>query len=218
MERRPGRRRDVLHAHPEAHRRRRLKYQQQSDGDDQPRQGVVSHGPEQRPLHHDSEPADEDQPEHHGEEVGVRLVRICEHHAVGAEHEQLAVGEVDHPHHAEDQHEPDRDQRHEARRVDGVDAGLQEQLDHRTGRRSAGSDRRQVIVPEDTRAEAIGRRPGSGPHSSPAHGRGPCGIRPATRRRTPGEAAGAYAPAKERSGSGGGRPEGRIPAPPFPVP
>ena len=39
---------------------------------------------------------DEDQPEHHRKEKGKRMVRVCEHHAVGAEHEQLAVGEVDH--------------------------------------------------------------------------------------------------------------------------
>ena len=89
-----------------------------------PARGLSRIGLEQRPLHQDPEQADEDQSQHHREEERIVALGVDEHDAVGAEHEELAVGEVDHPHHAEDQHQPDRDQRHEGGGVDGVDAGL----------------------------------------------------------------------------------------------
>ena len=69
-----------------------------------------------------------------------------EHH-VGAEAVQLAMREVDHPHDAEDQRQPDTQQRIRAAEDEGVETMLEE-LVHRTWPRAAGQAMRGVRAAE----------------------------------------------------------------------
>jgi hypothetical protein len=121
---------DVLHAHAETQHREALEDQQEADGDHQTAQGVVAHGSEECTLHGNPHQADEDETHGHGEEERQLPVGIEGDHAIGAQHIKLAMGEVDDPHDAEDHHQADRHQGHEAGGVERVQRGLEEKLEH----------------------------------------------------------------------------------------
>jgi hypothetical protein len=67
--------------------------------------------------------------------------RVC------AQHVELAVREIDDAHDAEDEHQSDRDQRHEARGVGGIDAGLEQQLGHGLRMRSRRARQLSLAAP-----------------------------------------------------------------------
>ena len=151
----------MLHAHAEAEGGERLEHEQQSDGDHQPAERVVAHGAKQGALGGDAHEPDEDEPGRDREQEGQMEVRVDGDDAVGPEHVELAVGEVDDPHHAEYEHQPHRDQGQVAGRVGRVDDGLEQQLGHGGNPRPA--------LPIAGRAVSLKRNPAPG--TGPRRGR-----------------------------------------------
>jgi hypothetical protein len=90
-----------------------------------PPSGLSRKGPEQAVFHDSPEAPTNTSPIRDGDEERQPEKGIKRDHRVGAGHVELAMGEVDDAHDAEDQHQADGDERHVARRIDGVDDGLQ---------------------------------------------------------------------------------------------
>ena len=122
------RRRHVLHLHAEAEHRDGLQDQEESDRGDQPAERIVAQRPEQAIFHEKAEQADKDETDGDGDEEVDAHAGIKRDHGIGAGHVELAMGEVDDAHHAEDEHEANGDERHVARGVGRVHHGLKEQL------------------------------------------------------------------------------------------
>ena len=93
-----------------------------------PPSGIVAQRPEQAVLHQKAEQADEDEANGDGDEERHAQSGIKGDDRIGAGHVKLAMGEVDDAHHAEDEHQPDGDERHVARGVGRVHDGLKEKL------------------------------------------------------------------------------------------
>ena len=125
-----GRRRNVLHADSEAENREGLENQEQPDRHYQPAERVALHAAEQTALAKDSDKSSEYEARGHGEEVREAGIRIEGDNAVCAEHVELAMGEVDDAHDAEDQHEADRDEREVTCRIGRVQQCLEDQVRH----------------------------------------------------------------------------------------
>ena len=108
-------RRDVLHqADAENDRGEHLEDEEHADGHDQPTERVFPHRLEQKLLDDQSDDADDDHGRDHGSEEGQLVLGVEPEHDVGAGHVELAVGEVDDPHDAEDENQTHRHQRDEA--------------------------------------------------------------------------------------------------------
>ena len=105
-------------------------------------------GREQGVDHPPVEPADEepldhhpDDPHHEGREHEHRDPEVDpgvrrHHHRVAAQHQELAVGEVDDPHHPEDDRQPEADERQVGDPVENLQAYGGDEV-HRTRPRSA---------------------------------------------------------------------------------
>ena len=118
-------RRRRLAERPEPEQRDRLQQERDREGrDEHHRRRLRPQRPEDDPLHrerereHDGE-AERD-PDPHGP---VAVGRVGEGERAG--HDQLPVGEVDEPHHAEDEPDPDRHEREDRAEADRVDLHLQ---------------------------------------------------------------------------------------------
>ena len=118
----------MFHAHAEAQNRRCLKDKKKSDRGDQTAERIVAQRPEQGAFHHQTQQTDKDEPRHDRKQKRHFEAGIEIDHAIGADHVELAMGEVYDAHYAEDQNQADRDQRHIACRIGRVRNGLKEEL------------------------------------------------------------------------------------------
>ena len=122
------RRRHMLHLHAEAEHGDGLQDQQESDRGDQPAERIVAQRPEQAALHDQPEQPTKRSPMATATKNGMAAAGIERDDRVGPGHVELAMGEIDDAHDAEDQHEAHGDERHVARGIGRVDDGLEEQL------------------------------------------------------------------------------------------
>ena len=109
---------------------------------------VLPRRPEDQALHHHPEEGDDRDREHDRERKGQADERVEHVDAVGADHEELAVGEVRHLHDAEGEREADRDERVDRRRHHGV----QQRLDQGGG---VHATRFPATVPDVSRGPVV---------------------------------------------------------------
>jgi len=116
------RRSDTLGARPDDQGHRRDQTETQSPG----RQHCVEQPPVEKAdngaLDHQTDEADYNRRQRHPDPQ-VKAMGRAQHHGVGAEHDELALGEVDDPHHAVDDRQPQREQHKAGDGEDNSDEG-----------------------------------------------------------------------------------------------
>ena len=130
----------MAHTPAEAENGQGLQDEKKSDRRDEAAQRILPQRAKQPALHQEADGPDEDQARGAPHQEGKLLLSVEEHDAIGAGHIKFAMGEIDHAHDAENHYQPDRDQRHIAGGIHGVDGGLPQQVHHRAS--TAGAKKR----------------------------------------------------------------------------
>ena len=114
----------MFHADTEADDRQRLEYQQKTDGDHEPAQGVAAHRTEQSSFHANSHNAHKNQADGDRQEERQAPVCVNADNRIGSEHVELAMGEIDDAHDPKNHDQTHRHQGHVTGGVSSVEAGL----------------------------------------------------------------------------------------------
>ena len=94
----------------------------------------------------DADDADDDRRHHQHRDPDADAVAGGDDRGIAAEHQELAMGEIDDPHHAEDDRQPDADQRQAGDGVKHLDRQESNEIHVHLSRQDPTADRPQILM------------------------------------------------------------------------